>query len=188
MRLLSAIVGSSLKNRPLVLAAVVILIVLGIRAARTLPIDVVPDVTNIQVQVITSAPALSPIEVEQYVSVPVERAMAGIPNVTRVRSISKYGLSVVTVDFTDETNIYFARQLVSERMSEARESVPAQYGAPEMGPISTALGEVFQFVVRNESMTIMQLEELLDWYIAPALATTPGIVEVNSFGGQDKQY
>ncbi len=188
MPFLSAIVGFSLRNRPLVLAAACVLVVFGLRAAVSLPIDAVPDVTNIQVQVITSAPALSPVEIEQYVTVPVERAMAGIPSVTRVRSISKYGLSVVTIDFTDDTNIYFARQLVTERMSEAREAVPSKYGSPEMGPISTALGEIFQFVVRNDSMSIMQLEELLDWYIAPALRTTPGVVEVNSFGGEDKQY
>lgn len=188
MPFLSAIVTFSLRNRPVILIATLILILLGIRAVTLLPIDAVPDVTNIQVQVITSAPALAPVEVEQYVTVPVERAMAGIPNVVRVRSISKYGLSVVTVDFTDDTNIYFARQLVNERMSEAKEAVLEQYGTPEMGPISTALGEVFQFVVRNDRLSLMELEELLDWYIAPALRTTPGIVEVNSFGGEDKQY
>ncbi|MFO0724539.1 MAG: CusA/CzcA family heavy metal efflux RND transporter [Myxococcota bacterium] len=188
MQLLAAIVRWSLANRPVVLLATLILVLLGLRSASRLPIDAVPDVTNIQVQLITSAPALAPVEVEQYVSVPVERAMAGIPHVTRVRSISKYGLSVVTVDFTDETNIYFARQLVSERMGEARQAVLSQYGTPEMGPITTALGEVFQFVVRNDRLTIMELEELLDWYIGPALRTTPGVVEVNSFGGEDRQY
>src|ERR1700720_1210 len=118
MGLLSAIVAWSLKNRIVVLFATLIFLAVGVRAALSLPIDAVPDVTNIQVQIITAAPALSPVEVEQYVTVPVERAMAGIPRTTQVRSLSKYGLSVVTVVFTDETSIYFARQMVAERMRE----------------------------------------------------------------------
>jgi cobalt-zinc-cadmium resistance protein CzcA len=188
MALLGWIVGWSLRHRPIVLALVVMFTLLGLRAALSLPIDAVPDITNVQVQVITAAPALSPVEVEQIVSVPVERAMAGIPRSTEVRSISKYGLSVVTIVFQDNTDIYFARQLVSERMPEVQGSVPTQYGTPEMGPISSGLGEIYQFVVRNERLTLMQLEELLDWQIAPMLRTVPGIVEVNSFGGEDRQY
>ncbi len=188
MALLAAIVGWSLRNRPLVLLATLLFLIVGLRAAFSLPIDAVPDVTNVQVQIITAAPALSPIEVEQYVSVPVERAMAGIPKTTEVRSISKYGLSVVTVVFDDDTNIYFARQLVSERMREAESRVPSQYGRPELGPITSGLGEIFQFVVRSDKLDLMQLEELLDWQISPALRGVPGIVEVNAFGGQDRQY
>ena len=188
MRLLSAIVGWSLRNRPVVIAGTLLFVLFGIRSALKLPIDAVPDVTNIQVQIITSAPALSPVEMEQYVTVPVERSMAGIPRTAEMRSVSKYGLSVVTVAFEDGTDIYFARQLVNERMREATEAVPAQYGRPEMGPISSGLGEIFQFVVRNEQLSVMQLEELLDWQIAPVLRTVPGIVEVNSFGGEDRQY
>src|SRR6185436_18397156 len=175
-------------NRPVVILLAVLLVLVGIRAAFRLPIDAVPDVTNVQVQIITSAPALSPAEVEQYVTVPVERAMAGIPKTTEVRSISKYGLSVVTVVFDEATNIYFARQLVNERMPEATEAVPTQYGRPEMGPISSGLGEIFQFVVENPRLTLMQLEELLDWQIGPVLRTVSGVVEVNSFGGEDRQY
>lgn len=188
MAILSALVAWSLKNRQIVLAATLLFAFFGVRAATTLPIDAVPDVTTVQVQVITSAPALSPVEVEQYVTVPVERAMAGIPNTTEIRSISKYGISVVTVVFRDDTDIYFARQLVNERMREAQDAVPGQYGKPEMGPITSGLGEIFQFVVHNDELTLMQLEELLDWQIAPALRAVPGIVEVNSFGGEDKQY
>ncbi len=188
MALLGWLVRWSLRNRPIVLVGVLLFVFVGLRAASTLPIDAVPDITNVQVQIITAAPALSPVEVEQYVSVPVERAMAGIPKTTEVRSISKYGLSVVTVVFRDDTDIYFARQLVNERMREAQEVVPSQYGKPEMGPITTGLGEVFQFVVRNDRMTLMQIEEMLDWQISPQLRTVPGIVEVNSFGGEDKQY
>ncbi len=188
MRFLAAIVEWSLRNRAVVTLATLLLIVLGIRSALTLPIDAVPDVTNVQVQVITAAPALSPLEVEQYVTVPVERSMAGIPGSTQVRSVSKYGLSVVTVVFRDDVNIYFARQLVGERIREAQEKVPSRYGRPDMGPITTGLGEVYQFVVRNEHMTLMQVEEVLDWQIAPQLRTVPGVVEVNSFGGEDRQY
>jgi cobalt-zinc-cadmium resistance protein CzcA len=188
MLLLEKVIGWSLRHRPIVIIATLLLVAAGVRSAVELPIDAVPDVTNVQVQVITAAPALSPVEVEQYVTVPVERAMAGIPRVEQVRSISKYGLSVVTIVFGDETNIYFARQMVLERMREAEDAVPAQYGRPEMGPISTALGEVYQFVVRGQGHTLMEMEETLDWYIGPQLRTVAGVVEVNSFGGEDKQY
>jgi len=188
MKFLTAIVEWSLRNRPIVIVATVLFVLVGIRSAITLSIDAVPDVTNVQVQIITAAPALSPVEVEQYVTVPVERAMAGVPRSTQIRSISKYGLSVVTVVFTDETNIYFARQLVSERMREVQDAVPSQYGKHEMGPISTGLGEIYQFVVRNDRLTLMQREEILDWQIAPQLRTVPGVIEVNSFGGEDRQY
>jgi len=188
MALLGWIVRWSLRNRPVVLVAIVLFVMLGVRSALTLPIDAVPDITNVQVQIITAAPALSPVEVEQYISVPVERAMAGIPRTTEVRSLSKYGFSMVTVVFRDDTDIYFARQLVGERLREAQATVPADYGTPELGPISTGLGEIFQFVVRNDKLTLMQLEELLDWQIAPQLKAVPGIVEVNSLGGEDRQY
>ena len=188
MAFLSAIVGWSLRNRPVVILATLLLIAAGLYSAKHLPIDAVPDLTNVQVQVITAAPALSPVEVEQYVTIPVERAMATVPESTEVRSTSKYGLSVVTVVFRDDTSIYFARQLVSERMREAQDAVPGQYGKPEMGPITTGLGEVYQFVVRNDRLTLMQTEEILDWQIAPQLRTVPGVIEVNSFGGEDKQY
>jgi heavy metal efflux system protein len=186
--LLSRIVAWSLRHRALVLIATALLVLVGVRAAVNLPIDAVPDVTNVQVQVITAAPALSPVEVEQYVTVPVERAMSGIPKVEEVRSISKYGLSVITVVFEDGTDIYFARQMVLERMRRAEEAVPSAYGRPEMGPIATGLGEIYQFVVRGQGHSLMELEETLDWYIGPQLRTVPGIVEVNSFGGEDRQY
>jgi len=188
VQLLSAIVAWSLKNRALVLVATALLAVFGVRAALLLPVDAIPDITNVQVQIMTAAPALSPVEVEQYVSIPVERAMAGLPNSTQVRSISKYGLSVVTVVFKDDTNIYFARQLVNERIREAQNAVPSGYGTPELGPISSGLGEILQFVVQNDNLSLMQREELLAWQIGPQLRTVPGVVEVNSFGGEERQY
>lgn len=188
MRFLSLIVEWSLKNRPIVLVATLLFTIFGLRSAKDLPIDAVPDVTNVQVAIITAAPALSPLEVEQYVTVPVERAMAGLPRTTQVRSVSKYGLSVVTIVFRDDVDIYFARQLVTERMREAQDAVPVKYGKPEMGPITTGLGEIFQFVVKNDSMDLMKVQEMLDWTIAPQLRTVPGVIEVNSFGGHDRQY
>jgi len=188
MALFGRVVVWSLRHRAVVLVATALFVVVGVRAALALRIDAVPDVTNVQVQVITAAPALSPVEVEQYVTVAVERAMSGIPRVEEVRSISKYGLSVVTVVFAEGTEIYFARQMVLERMREAEDAVPAHYGRPEMGPISSALGEVYQFVVRGHGHSLMELEETLAWYIGPQLRTVPGIVEVNSFGGDSRQY
>ncbi|MFT3709859.1 MAG: CusA/CzcA family heavy metal efflux RND transporter [Archangium sp.] len=185
---LSAVVRWSLANRGLVLLATALFIAFGLKSATELPVDAVPDVTNVQVQVITAAPALSPVEVEQYVTVPVERSMAGIPKTTEVRSISKYGVSVVTIAFRDGTDIYWARAQVSERMREAQNGVPAQYGVPELGPISSGLGEIFQFTVKNDGLSLMQLEEQLHWYIAPQLRSVPGVVEVNGFGGEDRQY
>ncbi|MBK8213743.1 MAG: efflux RND transporter permease subunit [Myxococcales bacterium] len=188
MAVLSFIVAFALRNRAVVLLASLLFIAIGVRAAVTLPVDAVPDITNVQVQIITASPALGPTEIEKIVTIPVERALAGIPKATEVRSVSKYGLSVVTVVFQDGTDIYFARQQVNERMREAQEAIPAGYGRPEMGPNSGGLGEIFQFTVENDALTLMQKEEVLDWQVAPALRTVPGIVEVNSFGGEDRQY
>ena len=188
MAFLGAIIRVSLRNRAVVLVATILFVIIGLRSAYTLTIDAIPDITNVQVQVITAAPALSPVEVEQYVTIPVERAMAGIPRTTEIRSISKYGVSLVTVVFRDDVDIYFARQLVAERMREAVDHVSAQHGKPEMGPITSALGEIYRFVVRNDSMSLMKVQEILDWQIAPALRTVPGIVEVNSVGGAGRQY
>jgi cobalt-zinc-cadmium resistance protein CzcA len=186
--LLSALVAWSLRNRAIVLVLTALLALVGVRAVVMLPVDAVPDLTNVQVQVITTSPALSPVEMEQYVTIPVERAMAGIPRTTEVRSISKYGISVVTIVFDDDVNIYWARQLVNERMRQAEDAIPGGYGKPVMGPIMSGLGEVYQFVVRSDRLTPMQLKEVLDWQIGPALRTVPGIVEVDSFGGERREY
>ena len=137
MHLLSAIVAWALRHRAVVLVGVLLFVALSLRAALELPIDAVPDITNVQVQVVTSAPALSPVEVEQYISIPVERAMQGLPRMHEVRSISKYGISVVTIVFDDGTDIYFARQLVGERMLEAAEAVPARYRSPRSETTAT---------------------------------------------------
>ncbi len=193
------IVKWSLDNRVLVVIIGVVLFALGVQQARKLPIDAVPDVTNVQVQILTKAPALAPIEVESLVTFPVEAAMAGIPDLEEIRSVSKFGLSVVTVVFLEGTDIYRARQLVQERLTEAREAIPEGYGDPEMGPISTGLGEIYQFEVRGDPAcptaedtpdcyTPMELRTILDWFVAYQLKSVPGIVEVNTFGGELKTY
>lgn len=184
--MLAAIVRASLRNRAAVIVGALLLAGVGIAAALRLPIDAVPDVTNVQVQVITPAPALSPLEVEQYVSFPVERGLGGIPRLEQVRSISRYGLSVVTAVFKDGTDIYFARQQIGERLRGIGEEV--RQGRPELGPISTGLGEIYQFMLRGEGHSLMELETLLDWTILPQIRMVPGVVELNSFGGHDKQY
>ncbi len=150
---------------------------LGVYSALHLPIDAVPDLTNVQVQVITEAPALSPLEVETLLSFPVEGAMSGLPNVEQIRSISKFGISVVTIVFHEGTDIYRARQLVGERLGRAAAAIPPGYGTPTLGPIATALGEVFQFQVKatkESGVTPMELRTILDWFIAYQLRSVPG--------------
>src|SRR5690349_16916954 len=189
--MLNAIIESALRNRFLVLMGTLLVAVLGLYSARHLPIDAVPDLTNVQVQVITEAPALSPLEVETLLSFPVEQAMSGLPNVEQIRSISKFGISVVTIVFHEGTDIYRARQLVGERLSRAAEAIPPGYGTPTLGPIATALGEVFQFQVKaaaNSGMTPMELRTLLDWFVAYQLRKVPGVTEINAHGGELKTY
>ena len=177
-----------LEQRLLVLALTAILVGIGVWSALRLPIDAVPDVTNVQVQINTNTPALSPIEVERQITLPIEVAMAGLPDVEEVRSLSKFGLSQVTVVFKDHVNIYFARQLVQERLQEARELIPPGLGSPEMGPISSGLGEVFQYSVEAPKGDLIELRTIQDWIVKPQLRSVPGVAEVNSFGGFEKQY
>jgi cobalt-zinc-cadmium resistance protein CzcA len=186
--MIGSILEWSLKNRFLVLVLSLLLVAGGLSAMRSLPIDAVPDVTNVQVQVLTSAPALGPEEVEKLITTPVELSMSGLPRLEEVRSVSKFGLSVVTVVFEDGTDIYWARQLVNERIQAAREAIPEGYGEPEMGPVSTGLGEIYQFEVRGDAKSAMELRTILEWEIAPRLRTVRGVVEVNSFGGELKTY
>lgn len=178
----------SLKNRVMVIIASLVLVAGGLMAMKSLPIDAVPDVTNVQVQVLTQSPALGPEEVEKFITTPIELAMSGLPDLVEVRSTSKFGLSAVTVVFEDGTDIYFARQQIGERLAAAKESIPPGYGEPEMGPVSTGLGEIFQFEIRGKGKTPMELRTILDWEIAPRLRAVAGVVEVNSFGGELKTY
>jgi cobalt-zinc-cadmium resistance protein CzcA len=189
--MLNAIITAALNNRFFVLMATVLIAGLGVYSALHLPIDAVPDLTNVQVQVMTEAPALSPLEVEQFLSFPVEGAMSGLPDVEQIRSISKFGISVVTIVFKEGTDIYRARQLVGERLPRAAEAIPAGYGTPMLGPITTALGEVFQFQVKatkESGISAMDLRTLLDWFIAYQLRRVPGVTEINAHGGEYKTY
>lgn len=173
----------SVKNRALVFVLTAVFVMLGLVAASKVAIDAVPDVTNVQVQVITSAPSLGPIDVETHVTFPVERSMAGLPGLSEVRSISRAGISVVTLVFDDSTDLYFARAQVDQRLSEARREIPSDLGEPLLGPISSGLGEVYHFEVKGDSHSLMERRTLLDWQIGPRLRLVPGVVEVNAFGG-----
>jgi len=185
---MSRIIDLSLDNRFLVIILWVLVVGAGLNSLSELPIDAVPDVTNIQVQVLTNSPGLPPEEVERFVTFPVETSMSGLPAIEEIRSVSKFGLSAVTVVFQEGTDIYWARQLVGERLVDAREQIPAGYGEPEMGPISTGLGEIYQFEVRGANYSPMELRTILDWYVNYQLRSVPGVVEINAFGGELKTY
>lgn len=178
----------SLRNRFIVLVFAGLLVALGISALQSLPIDAVPDVTPNQVQILTNAPALGPVEVEKFITFPVETAMSGLPGIELIRSVSRFGLSAVTVYFDESMDIYFARRLIMERLPAAREAIAAGLGTPEMGPISTGLGEIYQFEVRGEGYSLMELRSILEWDIAFKLKSVPGVVEVNTYGGELKTY
>lgn len=181
----------SLENRFVVLLLSAVLLGVGLLSAATLPLDAVPDLTNVQVQVLTTSPSLGPVEVEQFITFPVENAMSGLPRVSEIRSISRFGLSAVTVAFEDGTDIYWARNLVNERLQQARENIPPGMGDPQMGPIATGMSEIYQFEVRNKpghEHSLMQLRTILDWQIAFQLRSVPGVIEVNTFGGELKTY
>ncbi len=186
----------SIQQRGLVLMAVLTMALIGIYSYQKLSIDAVPDITNVQVQINTRATGYSPVEAEQRVTFPIEIIMAGLPNLQYTRSLSRYGLSQVTVIFKDGTDIYLARQLVSQRIQEARDRLPVGV-EPSMGPISTGLGEIFMWTVDSKEgarkpdgaeYTPTDLREIQDWIIRPHLRTVPGVTEVNSIGGFVKQF
>ncbi len=185
--MIDKIITFALQQRFLVLTFTLLLIGLGLYSAKKLPIDAFPDVTNIQVQIITQAEGMAPTEVEKLVSFPIEVTMTGIPKVTEVRSLSKIGLSVITVVFEDDMDTYFARQLVFERLQQAKENLPPGVDT-EMGPISTGLGEIYQYAVEGDGYNPIELRTIQDWIIRPILRTVPGVTDVNSFGGFVKQY
>ncbi len=186
--MIDRIIDFALKQRLLVAAMTILLAALGLYSLNNIPIDAFPDVTNVQVQIIAEAHGLSPVEVEKLVTFPIEVAMNGLPRLTEVRSISKYGLSVITVVFEDGVDIYFARQLVLERLQKARQSLPPTVPEPEMGPIASGMGEIYQYFLESDSLDLMGLRSIQDWIIKPQLRTVPGVTEVNSFGGLVKQY
>jgi cobalt-zinc-cadmium resistance protein CzcA len=194
--MLSRIIEFAIRQRWLVMLGVLAMAALGVYNFRRLPIDAVPDITNIQVQINSEAPGFSPLEAEQRITFPVETAMAGLPNLDYTRSLSRYGLSQVTVAFKDGTDIYWARQLINERIQEVKEQLPEGV-EPELGPIATGLGEIYVYSVEarddartpeGKPYTPTDLRTLQDWVIKPQLRNIPGIVEVNTIGGFDKQY
>ncbi len=185
------VISWAMENRFIVMLLAIILFGAGVVSASRLPLDAVPDLTNVQVQILTVSPALGPVEVEQFITFPVENAMSGLPRIREIRSISRIGLSAVTVAFQDGTDIYWARNLVNERLLQARQNIPPGMGDPQMGPIATGMSEIYQFEVRSRpgfNHSLMDLRTILDWQIAFQLRSIPGVIEVNTFGGELKTY
>lgn len=194
--MINSIVRLAIERRGLFLSFIFIIIGVGVWSYQKLPINAVPDITNVQVQINTAAPGYSPLETEQRITYPVENTLAGIPKLSYTRSLSRYGLSQVTVVFEDGTDIYFARNLINARLGAIKSVLPVGL-EPEMGPISTGLGEIFMYTVQatsqarlpsGEAYTSTALREIQDWIIKPQLAQVKGVVEVNSIGGFNKQY
>jgi len=186
--MLNKIIEFSIRQKFVALSLVVLMAFAGISALRQLPINSLPDVTPVQVLVITKAGRYSPYDVEKLVSYPIETAMNGLPGVKQVRSVSQFALSAVTVEFEENTDIYFARQMVSQRLQSIRDELPQGVSSPQLGPISTALGEIFQYVVAGDNYSLTELREIQDWLIAPQLKTVKGVTEINSFGGFVRQF
>lgn len=186
--MLTKLIEFSLVNRGLVVLLTMLMAAFGLYSALHLPIDAVPDMTNVQVQVVTDCGSLSPLEVERYVTYPVENTMGGLPDIEELRSVSKFGISVVTIVFAEGTDIYRARQLVTERLGEAAADIPPGYGTPTVGPLTTALGEILQFEVRSDQHSAMELRTLLEWEISPRLRQVNGVTEINTHGGYYKTF
>lgn len=191
--MLNKIIGFSVRNKLIVGLCTLALIIAGVVNLSALSIDALPDITSNQVQVITLSPSLASPEVERLVTFPVEQANANIPGITEMRSISRFGLSVVTIVFNDGTDIYWARQQVAERLNQVKDQIPSNAGRPEMAPVTTGLGEVYQYVVRpapgyEGKYNLAELRSIQDWIIRRQLLGTPGVADVSSFGGWLKQY
>ncbi len=186
--MLNQIINFSVRQKYVALSLVVLMAVAGYFSLVRLPINSLPDVTPVQVLVITKAGRYSPFDVEKLVSYPIETAMNGLPDVAEVRSISQFGLSAITVEFDEGTDIYFARQMVSQRLQSIGDELPPGVSSPQLGPITTALGEIYQYVVKGENYSLTELREIQDWLIVPQLKTVRGVTEINSFGGFVKQY
>ena len=194
--MLARIIALSIRFRWAVMGLVLLACAIGVWSFQRLPIDATPDITNVQIQINTEAPGYSPLEAEQRITFPVETAVAGVPGLQYTRSVSRYGLSQVTVIFDDGTDIYFARQLVNERLQSALGQLPPGV-TPELGPIATGLGEIFMYTVEAEPgarrpdgqpYTTEDLRTLQDWVIRPQLRNTRGVTEVNTVGGYERQY
>jgi heavy metal efflux system protein len=181
--MLNRIIDFHLEHRWFVLVGLIAILVAGTWAMLEVPVDAFPDLTNNQVVVITECPAMPPVEVEQLVSFPIETSLMGLPRTEGIRSISKLGLSMVTVVFDDSVNTYFARQLVNERLQEVRSRMPEGI-EPSLGPVATAFGEVYQYTLEGASYSAMDLKTIHDWQIKNQLRTVAGVNEVNTWGGR----
>src|SRR5215467_7435314 len=193
--MLKRLVHSALKHRLILVVVAAVLLGFGLVAARHLSVDAFPDVTNVQVQIATEAPGKSPEEVERFITIPIEIGMTGLPGMTDMRSLNKPGLSLITLVFEDGKGVYFERQLVSERLSELRDRMPEGV-TPVLGPVTNALGEVYQYTLENpddgrRALTQDELVErrtIQDWVVRPLLRSIPGVAEINSTGGFVKEY
>jgi cobalt-zinc-cadmium resistance protein CzcA len=190
---LDKIIKFSIKNKLIIGLMTLMLIIWGIWSASKLPIDALPDITDNQVQIITRSPTLAAQEVEQYVTYPIEKSLANLPDIEEMRSFSRFGLSVITVVFKDDVNIYFARQLIGERLKQAEKEVPESMGKPELAPVTTGLGEIYQYVIHpkkgsESKYSAMDLRTMQDWIVARQLYGIAGVAEVTGFGGITKQY
>lgn len=191
--MLDKIIRFSIKNKIVIGIMTLLLIIWGVWSATKLPIDATPDITNNQVQIITVCPTLAGQEVEQLVTFPIEQSIANVPDIEETRSISRFGLSVITVVFKEEVDVYFARQLISEKLKQAAEEIPIGIGTPELAPVSTGLGEVYQYILHpkkgsEKKYDSKELRTMQDWIVRRQLNGTPGVAEINSFGGELKQY
>jgi heavy metal efflux system protein len=191
--MLDNIIKFSINNKLSIGLMTLLLIIWGVWSATKLPIDALPDITDNQVQIITKAPTLAAQEVEQYVTSPVEKALANLPNITEMRSFSRFGLSVITIVFNDNVNIYFARQLISEKLKSAEKEIPSNLGTPELAPVTTGLGEIYQYVIHpkkgsENNYSAMDLRTMQDWIVSRQLSGIAGVAEVTGFGGITKQY
>jgi len=191
--MINKIISFSLKNKFLVVLFTMALIGAGIHSMYTINLGSVPDITNNQVQIITVSPNLSTEDIEQFVTYPVELVMGNLPGLTEIRSISRFGLSVVTIVFEDDMGTYLPRQLVQEKLSTLRDEISEAFGSPEMGPISTGLGQIYEYTIEPASgydslYSPMDLRTIQDWLVKRQLTLLDGVVEINSFGGYVKQY
>jgi cobalt-zinc-cadmium resistance protein CzcA len=191
--MLDNIIRFSIRNKLIVGLFVLGLMAWGIYSLRNLPLDAVPDITNNQVQIITSAPSQSALDIERLVTFPIEQTMATIPGIEELRSFSRFGLSVVTIVFKEHVDVYWARQQVNERLVQAQNLIPPGIGSPEMAPVSTGLGEIYQYVIHpkkgfEKKYKAMELRTIQDWIVRRQLLGVEGVADVSSFGGQLKQY
>lgn len=191
--MLDKIIRFSILNKFIIGVFTIALIVWGIWSAGRLPVDALPDITNNQVQILTKAPTLAAQEVEQFITYPIEKSMGNLPDLTEMRSFSRFGLSVITLVFKESTNIYFARQLISEKLNEIQENIPSNMGKPELAPVTTGLGEIYQYMIHprkgsEDKYSAMDLRTFQDWIVSRQLTGIPGVAEITGFGGITKQY